>query len=85
MALESKITGVVYAILGVILVLLLVGNAGMVAIINSSLTGICNSGWPLASVFNPTDGIVPLLIIVGLLLATIAGAMAIGKSAKGGK
>ena len=76
--LKGKIMTVVYAILGVILVLLIVGNTGMVALINSALTGICDSGWPLASLFNPTGGVVPLLIVVGLLIATIAGALAIG-------
>lgn len=84
MKLEGTIMGVVYAILAVIIVLLIVGSAGMVALINTALTGICDSGWPLASLFNPSGGIVPLLIVVGLLIATIIGAMQIGKSMRTG-
>jgi len=77
--LQNNILGVVFAILGVIIVLLIVGNDSMVTLINDGLTGICNSGWPLAALFNPTGGIVPLLIVVGLFVGVIAGALAIGK------
>jgi hypothetical protein len=83
--LENKVLGVVFAILAVILVLMIIGQSAMVTLINNALTGICNSGWPLASLFNPDGGIVPLIIVVGLLVASIAGALAIGQKMRAGK
>jgi len=85
MNLDNKILGVVFAILAVVIVLLIVGQSSMVTLINNALSGICNSGWPLAALFNPDGGIVPLLIVVGLLVASIGGALAIGKSMNSGK
>jgi len=83
--LTGVIMGAIFAILAIVILLLIVGTSSMVALINSALSGICNSGWPLASLFNPSNGIVPLLIVVGLFIAIVIGAFAIGGSMKTGQ
>lgn len=77
----SVVVGVVGAVIALILLLVIMGNASIIAQINSGLTAICDSGWPLASLFNSESGIVPLLIIVGIFIGAIVLAIGVGISA----
>ena len=71
--------GTVGGLLALILFLTIVGQASIIALINTGLTGICNSGWPLASLFNPSGGIVPLVLVVGFFIGAIALGVGVGQ------
>jgi len=69
-------TGVITAILAIIIVFALVsGTAG--TLVNSS-TDVAGSGLPLAGLFS-SNGIVLLIFMAGILLAVVGLAMKMGK------
>lgn len=80
----NNINGVLGALLGFILMFLLIGTDSMVTQINNALNAICNSGWPLAGLFS-TDGVMPLILMVGIVIAGTSLGLGVGASIKGRK
>jgi len=74
----ALVYGVVGAVIGLILLLLIIGNSAIITLINNGLTAICDSGWPLANLFDPNNGVVPMLIVVGIFIGSIGLALGIG-------
>ena len=72
------ISALVGSIVGLILAVSIVGNSSVVTQINTALTNFSGSGWPLASLFDPSSGIITLIIVVGVLIMTIGLALGIG-------
>ena len=80
--------GALFGTLTWVITLSVIGSTGMIALINESLTGICNSGWMLASFFNPSGGILTIFIVLGLFILVVVGSMAgavVGYMASGKK
>lgn len=84
MGIEDKTKNVVMSIVLLIIVLLIIGSNSIITQINNGLTAVCNSGWPLASLFDPANGVMPLLIVIGVFLAAITLALGIGSAIKKG-
>ena len=76
------VVGVIGAVIALILLLVIMGNESIIAQINTGLDAINGSGWPLATLFDSTNGIVPLLIIVGVFIGAIVLAIGVGVSAQ---
>lgn len=68
--------GALFGTLTWVITLSVIGSAGMISLINSALTGVCNSGWMLASFFNPSGGILTIFIVLGLFILVIVGSLA---------
>jgi len=81
----DTINNVIFGILGFVLGLIVIGQSAIITLINDALTGLCNSGWTLASLFNPSGGIVPLVLMAGILGGTVFGATKVGRAIGGGK
>ena len=84
MGVSNQISQVIFGILGFVVGLIVIGQDSVITLINNALTGLCDSGWPLASLFSPSTGIMPLVIMASILGGAVYGATKLG-SAIGGK
>jgi hypothetical protein len=82
--LMGGILGTIFGFLGWIISTLIIG--ALITPANTAFSAICNSGWLLALLFNPSGGIVTVFPVVGIFIMIAIGSIggAIGGYAIGG-
>lgn len=78
----SVTQGYVEKLLVAIIILVIGGNSSVITLVTNAFTALCNSGFPLAGLLDPSSGIAPMMYIIGLFLFAIVAFLAVGKGTK---